>query len=233
MWPSCAPMGKAKGTLLAEVQAFERASLKGEYYELNVSSKMRLHVCSAWRPSRGRAHGSPSVAACSADTSRRRRCPLRKLVTRSIGSLDFYATSTRATMSSSSSLMKVARGRSALTGRRCFRAGLRAWAPPRHLRVRPGRRGRAREVAPRQAPGHGETNRDTGAEKRPVRADLASGDLRALYLDWLLCAQVQELDEDALEPPVPARLDRLQAQRSVSLRVTASKGATQADSSSR
>lgn len=45
----------------------------------------------------------------------------------------------------------------------------------------------------------------------PVRADLASGDLRVLYLGWLLCAQVQELDEDALEPPVPARLDRLSA----------------------
>ncbi|MGH8480762.1 MAG: hypothetical protein ACREXK_14675 [Gammaproteobacteria bacterium] len=45
----------------------------------------------------------------------------------------------------------------------------------------------------------------------PVRADLASGDLRVLYLGWLLSAQVQELDEDALEPPVPARLDRLSA----------------------
>jgi hypothetical protein len=45
----------------------------------------------------------------------------------------------------------------------------------------------------------------------PVRADLASGDLRVLYLGWLLCAQVQELDEDALEPPVPAGLDRLSA----------------------
>ena len=45
----------------------------------------------------------------------------------------------------------------------------------------------------------------------PVRADLASGDLRVLYLGWLLCAQAQELDEDALEPPVPAGLDRLSA----------------------
>ncbi len=34
------PDGKAKGTLLAEVQAFERASLEGEYYEsFNVNSK--------------------------------------------------------------------------------------------------------------------------------------------------------------------------------------------------
>jgi len=45
----------------------------------------------------------------------------------------------------------------------------------------------------------------------PVRADLASGDLRVLYLGWLLSAQMQELDEDALEPPVPARLDQLSA----------------------
>jgi hypothetical protein len=45
----------------------------------------------------------------------------------------------------------------------------------------------------------------------PVRADLASGDLRVLYLGWLLCAQAQVLDEDGLEPPVPAGLDRLSA----------------------
>ena len=45
----------------------------------------------------------------------------------------------------------------------------------------------------------------------PVRADLASGDFRVLYLGWLLCAQAQVLDEDALEPPVPAGLDRLSA----------------------
>jgi len=45
----------------------------------------------------------------------------------------------------------------------------------------------------------------------PLRADLASGDLRVLYLGWLLCVQVQELDEDGLEPPVPAGFDRLSA----------------------
>jgi hypothetical protein len=42
----------------------------------------------------------------------------------------------------------------------------------------------------------------------PVRADLASGGLRVLYLGWLLCAQAQVLDEDVLEPPVPAGLDQ-------------------------
>jgi hypothetical protein len=45
----------------------------------------------------------------------------------------------------------------------------------------------------------------------PVRANLIGGDLRALYLAWLLSAQMRELDEDAPEPPVPAGLARLDA----------------------
>jgi hypothetical protein len=45
----------------------------------------------------------------------------------------------------------------------------------------------------------------------PVREHLAEGDLRALYLAWLLSAQIGELDESASEPPVPAGLDRLNA----------------------
>ncbi|WP_426509522.1 hypothetical protein ACPPVO_01870 [Dactylosporangium sp. McL0621] len=40
----------------------------------------------------------------------------------------------------------------------------------------------------------------------PVRAELAAGDTRLLYLAWLLCVQERELDEDALEPPVPPGL---------------------------
>ena len=43
----------------------------------------------------------------------------------------------------------------------------------------------------------------------PVRAELAAGDTRLLYLAWLLCVQNEELDEDALEPPVPAGLAHL------------------------
>lgn len=43
----------------------------------------------------------------------------------------------------------------------------------------------------------------------PVRAELAAGDTRLLYLAWLLCVQNEELDEDALEPPVPAGLGQL------------------------
>jgi hypothetical protein len=40
----------------------------------------------------------------------------------------------------------------------------------------------------------------------PLRADLARGDLRALYLGWLLCAQSEQLDEDDPEPPPPPGL---------------------------
>lgn len=43
----------------------------------------------------------------------------------------------------------------------------------------------------------------------PVRAELAGGDLRALYLAWLGAAQAGELEEDALEPPCPAGLGKL------------------------
>ena len=43
----------------------------------------------------------------------------------------------------------------------------------------------------------------------PVRAELLSGDLRALYLLWLLSVQVGEVSDDAVEPPVPASLNAL------------------------
>ena len=45
----------------------------------------------------------------------------------------------------------------------------------------------------------------------PARAELASGDLRLLYLGWLLAAQVGELDDDEVEPPVPPGLGSLSA----------------------
>ncbi|MER7273471.1 hypothetical protein ABT369_03340 [Dactylosporangium sp. NPDC000244] len=43
----------------------------------------------------------------------------------------------------------------------------------------------------------------------PVRAELAAGDTRLLYLAWLLCVQDRELDEDEFEPPVPPGLGKL------------------------
>lgn len=44
-----------------------------------------------------------------------------------------------------------------------------------------------------------------------VRAELARGDLRALYLGWLLRVQMGELEEEATEPPVPPGLGQLSA----------------------
>ncbi len=44
-----------------------------------------------------------------------------------------------------------------------------------------------------------------------VRAELARGDLRALYLGWLLRAQAGELDDGDPEPPVPPGLGQLSA----------------------
>jgi hypothetical protein len=45
----------------------------------------------------------------------------------------------------------------------------------------------------------------------PLRADLARGDRRALYLGWLVGAQGGELSDEDEEPPVPAGLSELSA----------------------
>ncbi|MCL2325042.1 MAG: hypothetical protein FWC40_00855 [Proteobacteria bacterium] len=42
-----------------------------------------------------------------------------------------------------------------------------------------------------------------------VRTELARGDLRLLYLGWLLCVQFDEIDDDMVEPPVPPGLGQL------------------------
>jgi hypothetical protein len=44
-----------------------------------------------------------------------------------------------------------------------------------------------------------------------VRAELAHGDLRALYLGWLLCVQNAEFEDEDVEPPVPRGLGQLSA----------------------
>ena len=44
-----------------------------------------------------------------------------------------------------------------------------------------------------------------------VRSELARGDLRALYLGWLLCAQSGELEPVDLSPPAPSGLAKLSA----------------------
>src|SRR5215212_3858901 len=43
----------------------------------------------------------------------------------------------------------------------------------------------------------------------PIRAQLAQGDLRALYIAWLRCAQTGELEDEETEPPVPPGLGEL------------------------
>jgi hypothetical protein len=47
------------------------------------------------------------------------------------------------------------------------------------------------------------------ASLMPLRSDLLRGDPRCLYLGWLRCLQDGGLDEDKLEPPVPAGLEEL------------------------
>ena len=44
-----------------------------------------------------------------------------------------------------------------------------------------------------------------------ARSDLAAGDLRLLYLGWLLAIQSDEVDDEDTEPPVPAGLKELSA----------------------
>lgn len=43
----------------------------------------------------------------------------------------------------------------------------------------------------------------------PLRDDILAGDLRGLYLGWLLCAQAGDLEDDDIEPPVPPGLGDL------------------------
>lgn len=42
-----------------------------------------------------------------------------------------------------------------------------------------------------------------------LRTDLARGDQRALYIAWLACIACGDIDDDAVEPPVPAGLGEL------------------------
>lgn len=47
------------------------------------------------------------------------------------------------------------------------------------------------------------------ASLTPLRADLMNGDLRCLYLGWLVAAQEGHLEDDEIEPPVPPGLRAL------------------------
>jgi hypothetical protein len=50
---------------------------------------------------------------------------------------------------------------------------------------------------------------DTLASLLPVRAELASGDLRALYIAWLGCIEADDLEDEATEPACPPGLGTL------------------------
>jgi hypothetical protein len=80
----------------------------------------------------------------------------------------------------------------------CTDEALQAWTTTAHL-----------SVSFRSQTEYGEDDDDGQgwmAALLPLRTELASGDLRALYLAWLSGAQADELDEDTPEPPVPAGL---------------------------
>jgi len=44
-----------------------------------------------------------------------------------------------------------------------------------------------------------------------LRADILNSDYRSLYLAWLFCAQMEEIEDDESEPPVPPNLAELNA----------------------
>jgi ribosomal protein S21 len=44
-----------------------------------------------------------------------------------------------------------------------------------------------------------------------LRADILNSDYRSLYLAWLFCVQMEEMEDDELEPPVPPNLADLNA----------------------
>jgi len=50
---------------------------------------------------------------------------------------------------------------------------------------------------------------DTLASLLPVRAELASGDLRALYIAWLGCVQAGEVEDEDAEPLCPPGLGKM------------------------
>ena len=56
-----------------------------------------------------------------------------------------------------------------------------------------------------------EENRGTLAALSPLRAELVGGDLRSVYLAWLLSVQADDVVDDATEPPVPPGLGELTA----------------------
>jgi hypothetical protein len=66
-------------------------------------------------------------------------------------------------------------------------------------------------VSDTEEPDDDEESRGLLAARSPLRAELMRGDLRPAYLAWLLAVHNGEIDEDQVEPPVPADLAQLTA----------------------
>lgn len=62
-----------------------------------------------------------------------------------------------------------------------------------------------------EEPADDEASQGSLAALSPLRAERMRGDLRPAYLAWLLAVTVDDLDDDAEEPPVPAQLAELSA----------------------
>ncbi|OKI46428.1 hypothetical protein [Micromonospora sp. CB01531] len=93
----------------------------------------------------------------------------------------------------------------ATVARYCVGDGASAWTAGKHLIVHLYREDEE-GTDEWDLDGHGLL-----ASITPVRAALAAGDLRLLYLGWLRCVQSLELDDDEPEPPAPAGLGTLDA----------------------
>jgi hypothetical protein len=66
-------------------------------------------------------------------------------------------------------------------------------------------------VAPEEADDYWDEPGGQLAAMVQARSELAAGDLRLLYLAWLLALQSDEVDDEETEPPVPAGLGNLSA----------------------
>ncbi len=62
-----------------------------------------------------------------------------------------------------------------------------------------------------EEPDYDEQRQGSLAALSPLRAELMRGDLRPVYLAWLLAISADDVDDDAEEPPVPAGLAELTA----------------------
>jgi len=87
--------------------------------------------------------------------------------------------------------------------RHCTGESASAWVAGEHVIVD--------VVSESEGGGYDEDGEGWLASIIPIRGDMGAGDLRALYLGWLLSVLAGGLADDEVEPPVPANLTRLTA----------------------